>query len=100
VHCVCLRRPYLSLQLNTRALPSDGNVAPRPAATWWYRSISKGDTALHRAGWPLSITRRPFPAATALNKELGKSRAMTNILAAQSAEMRAKAETLERTDVV
>ena len=30
----------------------------------------------------------------ALNKELGKSRAMTNILAAQSAEMRAKAETM------
>lgn len=35
----------------------------------------------------------------ALNKELGKSRAMTNILAAQSAEMRAKAETmLQRAD--
>src|ERR1700692_4034502 len=30
----------------------------------------------------------------ALNKELGKSRAMTGILAAQSAEMRAKAETM------
>jgi hypothetical protein len=30
----------------------------------------------------------------ALQKELGKARAMTNILAAQSAEMRAKAETL------
>jgi hypothetical protein len=30
----------------------------------------------------------------ALNKELGKARAMTNILAAQSAELRAKAETL------
>ena len=30
----------------------------------------------------------------ALNKELGKTRAMTNILAAQSAEMRAKAETM------
>jgi phage FluMu protein Com len=30
----------------------------------------------------------------ALNKELGKARAMTNILAAQSAEVRAKAETL------
>src|ERR1700730_11506740 len=30
----------------------------------------------------------------ALNKELGKARAMTNILAAQSVEMRAKAETL------
>ena len=30
----------------------------------------------------------------ALSKELGKARAMTNILAAQSAEMRAKAETL------
>src|SRR6202051_178577 len=30
----------------------------------------------------------------ALNKELGKSRAMTNILAAQSAEMRAKTETM------
>ena len=30
----------------------------------------------------------------ALNKELGKSRAMTNLLAAQSAEMRAKAETM------
>jgi phage FluMu protein Com len=30
----------------------------------------------------------------ALNKELGKARAMTNILAAQSAEMRAKAETM------
>src|SRR6185437_11665105 len=30
----------------------------------------------------------------ALNKELGKARAMTGILAAQSAEMRAKAETL------
>src|ERR1700677_2747577 len=30
----------------------------------------------------------------ALNKELGKSRAMTNILAAQSAEMRTKAETM------
>src|ERR1700736_679007 len=30
----------------------------------------------------------------ALNKELGKSRAMTNILAAQSAEIRAKAETM------
>jgi hypothetical protein len=30
----------------------------------------------------------------ALNKELGKARAMTNILAAQSAEMRVKAETL------
>ena len=41
MHCICLRRPYLSLQLTTRALPSDGNVAPRPAATWWYRSISK-----------------------------------------------------------
>src|SRR5579863_2818424 len=35
----------------------------------------------------------------ALNKELGKARAMTNILAAQSAEMRAKAETmLQRAD--
>jgi hypothetical protein len=32
----------------------------------------------------------------ALAKELGKARAMTNILAAQSAEMRAKAETLLR----
>ena len=41
MHCICLRRPYLSLQLTTRALPSDGHVAPRPAATWWYRSISK-----------------------------------------------------------
>jgi hypothetical protein len=41
MHRLCLRRPYLSLQLTTRALPSDGNVAPRPAATWWYRSISK-----------------------------------------------------------
>ena len=30
----------------------------------------------------------------ALNKELGKARAMTDILAAQSAEMRAKAETM------
>ena len=30
----------------------------------------------------------------ALTKELGKSRAMANILAAQSSEMRAKAETL------
>ena len=30
----------------------------------------------------------------ALTKELGKARAMTNILAAQSAEVRAKAETL------
>jgi hypothetical protein len=30
----------------------------------------------------------------ALNKELGKARAMTNILAAQSAEVRAKAATL------
>src|SRR4051812_41586602 len=30
----------------------------------------------------------------ALNKELGKARAMTNILATQSAEARAKAETL------
>src|SRR5258707_10060135 len=30
----------------------------------------------------------------ALSKELGKSRAMTNILASQSAEMRAKAETM------
>src|SRR6201981_2615906 len=30
----------------------------------------------------------------ALNKELGKARAMTNILAAQSAEMRSKAETM------
>ena len=30
----------------------------------------------------------------ALNKELGKARAMTNILAAQSAEMRAKAQTM------
>ena len=30
----------------------------------------------------------------ALNKELGKARAMTNILATQSAEMRAKAETM------
>ena len=30
----------------------------------------------------------------ALSKELGKARAMTNILAAQSAEVRAKAETL------
>ena len=30
----------------------------------------------------------------ALQKELGKARAMTNILAAQSAEMRAKAETM------
>ena len=30
----------------------------------------------------------------ALNKELGKARAMTNILAAQSAEMRAKAEAM------
>ena len=30
----------------------------------------------------------------ALSKELGKARAMTNILAAQSAEMRAKAETM------
>jgi hypothetical protein len=28
VHCICLRRPYLSLQLTTRALPSDGNLAP------------------------------------------------------------------------
>jgi hypothetical protein len=34
-----------------------------------------------------------------LNKELGKARAMTNILAAQSVEMRAKAETmLEQAD--
>jgi hypothetical protein len=32
----------------------------------------------------------------ALNKELGKARAMANILAAQSAEVRAKAETLLR----
>src|ERR1700726_3485451 len=30
----------------------------------------------------------------ALNKELGKARAMTRILAAQSAELRAKAETM------
>jgi hypothetical protein len=30
----------------------------------------------------------------ALNKELGKAGAMTNILAAQAAEMRAKAETM------
>jgi hypothetical protein len=30
----------------------------------------------------------------ALNKELGKARVMTNILAAQSAEMRAKADTM------
>ena len=30
----------------------------------------------------------------ALNKELGKARAMTGILAAQSAEMRAKAEAM------
>jgi hypothetical protein len=30
----------------------------------------------------------------ALNKELGKARVMTGILAAQSAEMRAKAETM------
>jgi hypothetical protein len=30
----------------------------------------------------------------ALNKELGKARAMTNILARQSAEMRTKAETM------
>jgi hypothetical protein len=30
----------------------------------------------------------------AVNKELGKARAMTGILAAQSAEMRAKAETM------
>jgi hypothetical protein len=33
----------------------------------------------------------------ALNKELGKSRAMTNILAAQSAEVRTNGETLIRT---
>ena len=33
-------------------------------------------------------------ARKALNKELGKARAMTGILAAQSAEMRAKAETM------
>ena len=33
----------------------------------------------------------------ALNKELGKARAMTNILAAQSAETRAKGEALIRT---
>jgi hypothetical protein len=32
----------------------------------------------------------------ALNKELGEARAMTNILAAQSAEVRAEAETLLR----
>jgi hypothetical protein len=32
----------------------------------------------------------------ALNKELGKARAMANIFAAQSAEMRAKAETMLR----
>jgi hypothetical protein len=32
---------------------------------------------------------------TALNKELGELRAMTNILAAQSAEMRARAETMD-----
>jgi hypothetical protein len=36
----------------------------------------------------------------ALNKELGKARVMTGILAAQSAEMRAKAETmLQQADI-
>src|SRR6202167_6056734 len=46
------------------------------------------------SGWRRSITPRPFRAATALTKELGKARAMAGILAAQSAEMRAKGEAL------
>src|ERR1700691_4082127 len=46
------------------------------------------------SGWRRSITPRPFRAATALTKELGKARAMAGILAAQSAEKRAKGEAL------
>jgi hypothetical protein len=46
-------------------------------------------------GWHRNIVPHPSGGdRKALNKELGKARAMTNILAAQSAEMRAKAETM------
>jgi hypothetical protein len=47
-------------------------------------------------GWRRDTTPTPLSGGDrkALNKELGKARAMTNILAAQSAEMRAKAETM------
>jgi hypothetical protein len=47
------------------------------------------------SGWPRNITLPLYPAATArLTKELGKARAMANILASQSADMRAKGEAL------
>jgi hypothetical protein len=47
------------------------------------------------SGWPRNITPRLCRAAiAALTKELGKARSMTNILAAQSAEMRAKGAAL------
>ncbi len=48
------------------------------------------------SGWPRSITQRPLSGGDrkALNKELGKARAMANILASQSLEMRAKGEAL------
>jgi hypothetical protein len=47
-------------------------------------------------GWRRGTTLRRSSGGlrSALNKELGKARTMTNILAAQSAEVRAKAETL------
>jgi hypothetical protein len=48
------------------------------------------------SGWPRSITLRPLSGGDrkALAKELGKARAMANILATQSAEMRAKGEAM------
>jgi hypothetical protein len=47
-------------------------------------------------GWRRSTTLFPSPEVTErpLGKELGKTRAMANILATQSAEMRAKGEAL------
>lgn len=48
------------------------------------------------SGWRLNTNPTPLSGGDrkALNKELGKARAMTNILAAQSAEMRAKGEAM------
>lgn len=48
------------------------------------------------SGWPRSITQRLLSGGDrkALAKELGKARAMANILAAQSVEMRAKGEAI------
>jgi hypothetical protein len=80
------------LSRSRRPTPS-GSPAPKR-----FGKTSDSDCSTTRAPAGRLILGCPDGAETstrkALNKELGKARAMTGILAAQSAEMRAKAETM------